>query len=164
MALGGVPGGAGAVVGDVGWVVVLWDLADRHAPRRIGDPLPTDTGEVFSTAFSPDGATLAAGTEDDGTVTLWDLADRHAPRRIGDPLDAAAEVGSLAFSPDGAILAAGALGGGPLALWDLTDLSALRAGLSAQACRRAGRGLTPQEWVRHIPHPPYEDTCAVRAG
>ncbi len=56
---------------------------------------------VNSIAFSPDGKTLAAGS-DDGTVRLWDVA-------VGDELSRfeghSSGVRAVAFSPDGKTLA-----------------------------------------------------------
>ena len=62
------------------------------------------TSAVESVAFSPDGKTLATGS-DDGSVRLWDVASR---RQIGRPLTSqSGEVRSVAFSPDGKTLATG---------------------------------------------------------
>ena len=60
-----------------------------------------------SVAFSPDGATLAAGSTDK-TVRLWDVSDPAHPVALGQPLTGPGQgVYSLAFSPDGQTLAAG---------------------------------------------------------
>ena len=60
-------------------------------------------------AFSPDGDTIAAGTQD-GKVLLWDWRGDEEPREIDvchDPRGTTLIL-SLAFSPDGAELAVGA--------------------------------------------------------
>jgi len=75
---------------------------------------------VNSVAFSPDGKTLAAGSND-GSVRLWEVAT-HRP--AGTPLLANGPGGSItsvAFSADGRTLAAGSNdgGAGTVWLWDL---------------------------------------------
>ena len=52
-------GSSGSNGGDTG-TVQLWDVATGE---QIGSPHTDDTGPVHSVAFSPDGKTLAAGTE-----------------------------------------------------------------------------------------------------
>ena len=60
------------------------------------------TGSVYSVSFSPDGNTLASGSEDD-TIRLWDAnTGEHIRTLTGH--DA---VLSVSFSPDGNTLASG---------------------------------------------------------
>ena len=71
---------------------------------------------VESVSFSPDGATLASGSED-GTVRLWDVASR---RNIATLEGHGDRVVSVSFSPDGATLASGS-GDGTVRLWDVAS-------------------------------------------
>jgi hypothetical protein len=59
------------------------------------------TSGVRSIVFTPDGATLASGGLNDGTVKLWDVASGQ-PRST---LTGNAGVNRVAFSPDGSLLA-----------------------------------------------------------
>jgi WD40 repeat protein len=75
---------------------------------------------VLTVAFSPDGRTLATGSND-RTVLVWDVTDPAHPRRLGPPLAGHNEaVESVAFAPDGDTLAA-ASDDGTVLLWDLSD-------------------------------------------
>ena len=59
------------------------------------------TDDVRSVAFSPDGQTLASGS-DDNTIRLWDANTGELIETLEGHTD---RVGSVAFSPDGQILA-----------------------------------------------------------
>jgi hypothetical protein len=72
---------------------------------------------VHSVAFSPDGQTLASGSEDQ-TIILWDVATRQ-PR--GAPLIGhEGAVFSVAFSPDGQTLASGSADN-TVRFWDVAS-------------------------------------------
>jgi WD40 repeat protein len=95
----------------------LWDVVDRAHPVRFG--LAHDR-LVIKVAFSPDGHTMAAGS-DDGTARLWDLTDRAHPASLGQPLTGHHDpVNAVAFSPDGRTLATGS-DDQTAVLWDVTD-------------------------------------------
>ena len=77
--------------------ISVWDIS-VNPPHLIGSfVVPAD---VKSIAFSPDGKTLATGS--DIGIQLWSVATS-----LASPLTRSAGTNSVAFSPDGTILAAG---------------------------------------------------------
>jgi len=102
------------------WMIESWrsaaaagDPTWEHAARanlaawqpyhvRLRDVL-SYADSVDAVAFSPDGRTIATGS-DDGTARLWDAATGQA---IGSPFQHASTVQAVAFSPDGKTLLTG---------------------------------------------------------
>ncbi|MEU5485047.1 nSTAND1 domain-containing NTPase [Streptomyces mirabilis] len=72
-----------------------------------------DHGEVV---ISPDGHTMATGSDQDG-IWLWDTSDPTRPRRLGHSLRGR----EVAFSPRGHLLATAGAGSQTIRLWDTTD-------------------------------------------
>jgi WD40 repeat protein/serine/threonine protein kinase len=97
-----LPGDEGLVIGNEDGSVRQWRGRTSDDPRvRLGG----HDGEAWTLAFSPDGATLASGG-DDNLVRLWDVATGH---RIANLQGHHATVTSLAFSPDGQQIVSGSL-------------------------------------------------------
>lgn len=82
---------------------------------------------VGSVAFSPDGKTIASGS-DDGIVRLWDAATQ---RKIGDPLIGHNQgVTSVAFGPGGKTLVSSSVDG-TVRLWNVADRTQIGDAFSA---------------------------------
>lgn len=97
--------------------VQLWDIADRTQPTRLGKLSGTaDLPQAL--AFSPDGALLAAPT-DQGSVRLWHVAEHTPPTSVGNIVTAAGQATAVAFGPHGRTLLVGD-STGAITTWDLT--------------------------------------------
>jgi WD40 repeat protein len=91
------------------FAVNLWDPSSAELQGRLRDPASAlaaapcteATLGVAAVAFSPDGATLAAGCAD-GTIRLWDIASGELRRAFSGHVGV---VKRLAFAPDGRTLA-----------------------------------------------------------
>jgi WD40 repeat protein len=133
----------------------LWDTHDLVAPEPTAT-LSGHTHEVLTVKFSPDGRTVATGSHD-RSARLWNVSDRRRPQLSGILLGHPDHVLAVAFSPDGRRLASATIG--MYRIWDISPLSAIMSDPVAEACRVAGRGLSPDEWLTHVPALPYRRTC-----
>jgi WD40 repeat protein len=98
---------SGVLAATVGDYVLLWNTSDPLHITALGAPLRTDGSQADAVAMSPDGKTLAAGT-DGGQVLLWRLRSGAAPQAasLPQPPSPPRAVDAIAFSPDGHTLAA----------------------------------------------------------
>lgn len=134
-------------------VITFWDIdqGSQTFSKKLPVSLDSPGGRIYATDFSPDGRLLASGDNSE-QLQLWSMVD-HQP--IGPPLlGHKNDVLNLRFSPDGMSLASGDYGG-VVILWDLE-----LGDWIAQACRRANRNLTQQEWQRYFGDEPYRAICA----
>ncbi len=88
-------------------------LPTRVATAQLKATLEGHTDLVWSVAFSPNGQTLASGSQD-RTIRLWNPNNGNLKRTLTGHRDA---VNSVAFSPDGRTLASGSWDG-TIRLWN----------------------------------------------
>ncbi|WP_055555442.1 AAA family ATPase [Streptomyces sp. NBRC 110028] len=141
----------------------VWDARDARHPRRVAR-VPVRDGRVFAAAFSPDGRTLAVGSEH-GRVWFWDLRDPRRPVRTvaagsrrGKPVEA------IAFQPGGKVMAT-AVGDGSVQLWNtagahrpkpgavIRDARVLSLAFSPDGRRLAGGGVSGEVAVWKVTDP-----------
>ncbi|MGW1596692.1 caspase, EACC1-associated type [Streptomyces sp. NPDC002343] len=107
--------------------LLVWDTTDPRHPRKRAERR-TGKGTTYSLAFSPDGRTLASGS-DEGRLRLWDMTDADRPRlRHERSVAGNVELISVAFTRDGRHLLtgngspeSGASSHAAVRLWDAGD-------------------------------------------
>ncbi|WP_322493626.1 serine/threonine protein kinase [Chloroflexus sp.] len=104
--------------GQVAAVAVGAAVQLRNAETLVSQTtLNGHTGDVSALAFSPDGAILASGAQDDPVVRLWDIRNGRELAQLRGHED---WIRSLAFSPDGRLLASGSADR-TVRIWDVTS-------------------------------------------
>ena len=111
---------------------------------QVGSPLLHD-GHIMAVAFSPDGATVLTGS-DDNTARLWDA---KTGTLRGEPLKHERSVSTVAFSPDGVMVLTGS-DDNTARLWD------------AKTGEPRGEPLKHEDWVRTVAFSP--DGTTVLTG
>jgi WD40 repeat protein len=121
------PNGKLLAVGGYDGTVRIYDTAS-HAQVAT---LRGDEGHIWSMAFSPDGSTLAVGSN---VLQWWDVA---TSKLIADENSPGGDVTDVAFSPDGKAVAAG--GNEMVGLWDArTRRLIITMGLATDGTADAG--------------------------
>lgn len=140
--------------------VNLWDVDQLPAaknnaktePAHKFDPLG---GGIVSIAFTKEGNTLAAAS-DDGSIWLWDFAQSagNPSRRllISDELG----IESIAFDDNGKLVV---VSGTAVREWE-TDPDVL----ADTVCDKVYRDLTTDEWVQYVDHDPITDLIQILRG
>jgi hypothetical protein len=155
--------------GDLNLAALLALEAQRYEPeaaaRLLGGEIPTNLspaasstavlGEhgssVLSVAWSPDGRTLASGS-DDSTIKLWDVERGELLQTLQGHGD---WVLSVAWSPDGRTLASGSADS-TIKLWD--------EWVWRDRCTWVYANLTPDQWLQFVGRSIYRATCPTRAS
>lgn len=113
------PTQARIISADLSGVLKQWELEPARWLQTLGRHQET----VFALQLSPDGSTLASGS-DDHSIMLWDLRTRQLRTTLRGHR---AGVTALAFSPDGMLLASGGHQDDPVILiWEVATGTLLR--------------------------------------
>lgn len=92
--------------------VGLWRISNEKLLQK----LKGHTNSISSVAFSPDGVTLASGSQDN-TVRLWDYQKKELLRQLSEHTNI---VNTVSFSPDGELFASGS-SDYSVRLWRVSD-------------------------------------------
>lgn len=146
------PSGNVLAVGGVDCVVLLWDVTNPAAPRRVGDRVTGPTGRIFELSFHPREDLLAAAVID-GSTWLWNVTDPAHPTRTAVLSAGGSPLNTAVFRPAGDLLVTGG-SDRRLHTWR-TDEDAVIATI----CAGVGDPLTEREWTTYLPEVPYAPPC-----
>jgi WD40 repeat protein len=141
-------------------IVQLWQVSDPRHPIPVGKPIPgfgpnVPALYVTSVAFSPDGHTLASGSQD-YTIRLWDVSNPGRAQEIGGPLTGdTGGINALVFGAGGHVLIAGD-GSYAVRIWNLDAATAIQ-----RICAATVNVLTPAQWRQDVPELPYNPPCGA---
>ncbi len=107
----------GRLMASVADTVRLWDVSDPHRIVARGN-IPGLPGRAGRVAFSPDGRTLAVGSEGGAHATLWNITEASRPSLVASLPGHVSQVNSLEFSADGHTLVTGS-NDDSVRLWDV---------------------------------------------
>ncbi|MBI5566577.1 MAG: WD40 repeat domain-containing protein [Chloroflexi bacterium] len=148
------PDGQTLALGHADGTIGLWEVSDPQTPTLLSTLFFAHQDQVNSLAFSPDGRTLATGSQEDLAIIVWDVSNLRAPVKLGPAISTAPwAVPGVAFSVDGDRLLAGTVDG-TVTTWQMT----VEAWQTA-ACQRVGRNFSQTGWRLYSPDLPYQATC-----
>ena len=126
--------------------ILIWDLADVHAPKLMEDAFTGLTAPPSDIVFGPSDNVLFSAAR--GTINVWSFGPRKpagkpATRIVGDLLDGLPQkLSSLAVSHDGTILATGGTDG-IIRLWNTSSRKPLGIALTGHRSGVHGLAFSP---------------------